>query len=286
MDRIGPEHKYLEINKLRFHYLDWGGPGRPVVLLLHGFLGHAQVWEDFALEFMNQYHVLALDQRGHGLSERPREPAYSLDDHFSDLCRFTERLFPDRLTLIGHSMGGRNALFYAACFPEKIDRLVIVDSRPGDNRRSRRALMRLLESFPLETDSLETVVESLRTLYPLVPLETARRMVRHGYQATTDGKYIPRFDARMTVQSQESGYYAENLWPLLGGLVCPTLVIRGEQSPFLSRPDARAMVDQLPNGVLREISCSTHLPVEENPEEFNAAVRIFLDAGRRATARG
>jgi pimeloyl-ACP methyl ester carboxylesterase len=142
MDTVKPEDKYLDIHGLRLHYIDWGGHGKQPMLLLHGFMGHSHVWDEFALEFRNHYHVISLDQRGHGESEWSQELAYSIDDHFSDISRFMEILGLDRIILIGHSMGGRNALLYAACCPEKIDRLVLVDSRLWDSEQSSKALVK------------------------------------------------------------------------------------------------------------------------------------------------
>jgi len=278
MKKVEPEDKYLDINELRLHYLDWGGHGKQPMLLLHGLMGHAHVWDTFALEFRNHYHVVSLDQRGHGESEWSEELAYSIDDHFSDISRFVEILALDRVILIGHSMGGRNALFYAACFPEKIDRLILVDSRPWDSEPSSYALMQLLMHFPLQADMLEEVVESIRKLYPLLPLESAYHIARYGYRQSEDGKYIPKYDTRISLQCQRSSYSAENLWSFVSSISCPTLIVRGERSPFLSKEDAKKIVEYFPRGVFREISHSTHMPVQENPEEFMAFARDFLNS--------
>jgi len=61
-----PKEKYLSVNGIRLHYLDWGNCRLQPILLLHGFMGHAHVWDEFAQTFRAQYHVIALDQRGHG----------------------------------------------------------------------------------------------------------------------------------------------------------------------------------------------------------------------------
>ena len=92
MSAFVPKDKYLKINGLRLHYLDWGTKGHQPMLLLHGFMAHAHVWDDFALRFRNHYHILALDQRGHGESQWAKDVAYTLDDHFSDIYQFIEAL--------------------------------------------------------------------------------------------------------------------------------------------------------------------------------------------------
>jgi esterase len=280
MDEVKPEDKYLDINELRLHYLDWGGHGKQAMLLLHGFMGHAHVWDAFASEFRNRYHIVSLDQRGHGESSWSQESAYSIDDHLSDLCRFMEILGLERMILIGHSMGGRNALLYAACFPEQIDRLILVDSRPWDTEQSSKALMQLLLHLPLQADTLEEVGESIRNIYPLLCPEFAHHIAGYGYRQIGDGKYVPKYDTRISLQCQESSYSAENLCSLARNISCPTLIVRGEKSPFLSGEDAKTIVEHFPRGVLREISRSTHMPVQENPEEFKEVVWDFLNSAQ------
>ena len=278
MGELEPQDKYLDINELRFHYLDWGGQGKQPMLLLHGFMGHAHVWDAFALEFRNRYHVIALDQRGHGESDWSRNLAYSIDDHFSDICGFAESLGLDGMILVGHSMGGRNALLYAGCFPEKVKRLVVVDSRPLDTERSSNALKEMLMHFPLQADALEHVIESILRLYPLLTPDIACHMARYGYGQTKEGKYVPKYDARMSLQCRKSSYSAESLWAFVSNISCPALIVRGEKSPFLSREDAKQLLAHLPRGFLREVGHSTHMPVQENPEEFKAAVWDFLNS--------
>jgi len=280
MQKGEPEDKYVDINELRLHYLDWGDQGKQPMLLLHGFMGHAHVWDSFALEFSSNYNVISLDQRGHGESDWSQNASYSIDDHFSDICRLVEKLHLDRVILIGHSMGGRNALFYAACFPEKIDRLVLVDSRFWASRKSSNALLELLRHFPFQADTLEEVVESIAEIYPFLSHGLARHIVGHGYRKNEDGKYVPKYDTRMSLQCQRSHYSVENLCSFASNVSCPSLLVRGANSPFLSNEEAIQFVECLPRGSLREIGRSTHMPAQENPEEFNDAVWHFLSSGK------
>jgi esterase len=286
MDKPAPEDMSLEVNRLRLHYLDWGGQGKQPMLLLHGFMAHAHVWDAFALEFRSRYHVISLDQRGHGESDWSEEFAYKIDDHVFDICSFVETLALDSIILVGHSMGGRNALFYAACFPEKIGRLVLVDSRLWDSEGSSKALMEMLLHFPLQAPTLEAVIDSIRELYPLLPPEFARHIARYGYRQTKGGEFVPRYDTRISLQCQTMGCSTENLWSFLSDLSCPTLIVRGEKSPFLSKEDAKRIVDHLPRGILKEISHSTHMPAQENLEEFKAVVCNFLNPQEQVALEG
>ena len=247
------------------------------MLLLHGFLSHAHAWDDFALSFRFSYHVIALDQRGHGESEWPADADYTLDQHFADIAYFVEALNLRRLILVGHSMGGRNALFYAACISSNIERLVFVDARPGNNPPASNALKHLLDSLPLEANSLDEVVRIARVIYPYLSWEICYQMVSYGFVETADGTFIPRDDIRMSEQCQRWGYFAEDLWLFMKNIPCPTLVVRGKESPFLSREEAKEMCRVIPNAQWREIPKATHLPAQENPEAFKKVILNFLN---------
>ncbi len=277
MGAVKPQDKYLDINRLRLHYLDWGDYDHQPMLLLHGFLSHAHAWDDFALSFRSRFHVIALDQRGHGESEWSREAAYTLDDHFVDIAPFVEALNLRRLILIGHSMGGRNALFYTACISQNVERLVLVEARPGNSPLASEALKHLIENLPLQANSLDEVVRAVQAIYPYLSWEICHQMVGYGFKQTADGKFVPRDDIRMIQQSQRSGYVIEDLWPFMKNISCPTLVVRGKESPFLSREDAERMCKVIPKAEWKEIPQATHIPVQENPIAFNRVVSHFLN---------
>jgi pimeloyl-ACP methyl ester carboxylesterase len=277
MKALNPEDRYLYTNGLRLHYLDWGNDEQQPMLLLHGFLGHAHVWDDFALNFRAHYHMIALDQRGHGESQWSKQAAYSIDDHFSDIAHFIETLDLNDLIVVGHSMGGRNALFYAACSPQKVERLVLVDSRPDDNPQASQALRHLLVSFPLQAGSLNEVAHAIQSLYPYLSRKFCRHIASHGYRQVQDGAFVPKYDIAMRLQSEGAGYATENLWLFMKHVTCPTLIVRGKRSPFLSRQDARKMCKLIPKAELREIPESTHMPAQENPTAFNKIISHFLN---------
>ncbi len=277
MSAFVPEDKYLDVNGLRLHYLDWGTFGHQPMLLLHGFMAHAHVWDDFALRFRNHYHILALDQRGHGESQWAEDVAYTLDDHFSDIYQFIEALGLADLILLGHSMGGRNALFHTACNPLKTEKLILVDARPGNNQQASRELRDHLSVLPLQADSIDKVVQAILTLYPRLSEEVCFDTASHGYKKTQEGEYVPKYDVRMGIQAERSGYAAEDLWPFLKNIPCVTLIVRGKESRFLSSEDAYKMSRMIPRAELYEIPDATHLPALENPRIFDKTISDFLN---------
>jgi pimeloyl-ACP methyl ester carboxylesterase len=122
----------ITLNGLNFHYRDWESakPDAEVLVLLHGYTGHARSWDSFAAAMSASYRVLALDQRGHGETEWAEPTQYGVDHMVSDLEAFVAEMGLDKCTLLGLSMGGRNAIHYAGARPPELQRLVIVDIGP------------------------------------------------------------------------------------------------------------------------------------------------------------
>jgi esterase len=268
---------YLNVNGLRLHYINWGMGGHKTMLLLHGFMAHAHTWDEFALNFRNRYHIIALDQRGHGESQWSKNGFYTIDDHLSDIAKIIKILKLRNLIIIGHSMGGRNALFYTACYPENVERLVLIDARLWSNLRNSKALRHQLINLPLQTFSLSEVEQAIQNLYPCLSTKTCKHLAYYGYKKIKDRKFVPKFDVRMSLQSNLLDYIAEDLRPFLTNVACPTLVIRGKESLFLSRADARKICSIIPNAKFREIPMATHMPVQENPKVFKKVILDFLD---------
>src|SRR5471032_603834 len=120
--------RFVEAAGLSLHYLDYGTAGRPPMLCVHGGAASTH-WFDFvAADFGADYDVLAIDQRGHGDSAWAQPPDYTYERYAADLDEFATKLDLRDFVLIGHSMGGAVALTYAAKYPGRVNRLVIVDT--------------------------------------------------------------------------------------------------------------------------------------------------------------
>jgi esterase len=250
-----PRSVWVGVNGLELHYIDWGNHHRPPALLLHGFLSHARTWTRLAEKIRSDFHVLALDQRGHGASKWADDGAYNIDDHFSDLACFINQLDLKELILIGHSMGGRNALFYAACLPERVKGLILVDARPANTDESVQALKHLLDTFPRGSDTGNTP---------------------NTQECGSDAAPGPQYDPRLIIGAEQAGYQVEPLWPFMEGLGCPTLIIRGEKSTFVSHSEAEMMNRLIPGSELIEIKGASHLPMFETPTEFESVIDSTL----------
>src|SRR5258707_1739185 len=122
--------KFATVNGLRIHYLDWGSPGKPPFLMLHGIGRVAHSFDHIAPRFIDKYHVMAIDMRGHGDSSWSPEGAYLVEDYVKDLEGLVDQLNLRGLTLLGNSTGGRVVQVYAGLHPDRMAKLVVEDVGP------------------------------------------------------------------------------------------------------------------------------------------------------------
>lgn len=277
MNSGGPRENRVELNGLALHYLEWGENNGPTILLLHGFLSQAHIWYSLASKFTPEYRVIALNQRGHGKSGWSTDGAYSIDDHFTDLAQFIERLHLQDLILIGHSMGGRNALFYTACIPDRIAKLVLVDARPGNSNESVMALKRMLDSIGFGYGDLDDFLEKAQTLYPDLSLKASFDLIHTRETGSFARGSISTYDPWMIIASRLAEFMVEELWPFMESIPCPTLIVRGEYSTFVSQGEAENMCRMIPKAEIAVIPRASHLPMIENQTAFKEAVLSFLD---------
>src|SRR5207237_6811700 len=118
--------RFVAVNGIRLHVLDWGGSGPPLILL-HGIARHAHTFDHIAPEFSRHYRVIAVDMRGHGDSGWSAEGAYLVQDYVKDLEGLIDQLRLRNVTLLGNSTGGRVAQVYAGLHPANVDRLIVDD---------------------------------------------------------------------------------------------------------------------------------------------------------------
>src|SRR6516225_6148441 len=126
----GYQDKFITVNTLRIHYLDWGSADKPPFIMLHGIGRVAHSFDHIAPRFKNDYHVLAIDMRGHGDSGWSPEGAYLVEDYVKDIEGLVQQLGIRKTTLLGNSTGGRVVQVFAGMHPELVDRLVVEDVGP------------------------------------------------------------------------------------------------------------------------------------------------------------
>ena len=127
-----PQHRFVNSDRLRFHYLEWDNNGPPI-MLAHGTGFHAYVWKPIAQLLSQSFRVLALDQRGHGDSSKP-EGGYGWNDFGDDLHRFLGALGLAHVTTVGHSAGATAIAYCSARHPGSVARAVLIAVRGSSSR--------------------------------------------------------------------------------------------------------------------------------------------------------
>jgi pimeloyl-ACP methyl ester carboxylesterase len=271
------QDKFIVINGLQLHYVEWGTPGNPALVLLHGFQSNAHTWDTFSQAMSDAYHVLALDQRGHGDTSWAPDGNYASESSVSDIAGFITALRLAPTVVIGHSMGGRHAAMVAAEHPEKVRKVVIVDTAaefPPDMRRQQPALDTPPQSESFET--FEEVVQNGIKQYPLTPEAELRHANYHNLYRGADGRWHWRWDINLLQWRRRNRSRLGDLYTSLQRIQCPTLLIRGQQSPLLTPAVAQKMVQTLPNGRTVDIAHAAHTVNADNAPEFHAVTAAFL----------
>lgn len=262
----------VSVGSLRLSLLEWGQRGAPGLCFLHGGSAHAHWFDAMAPAFARRFHVISLDQRGHGLSEWPRPPAYRTEDFAGDLVGVMEALGWRQMALVGHSMGGHNAMCFAAWHPGRVERLVIVDARPSIPLDRLSEMHRRGHRTPRAHPTLESAVSSFRLLprENTAPPELLAHVAGAGI-TERDGKWTYRFDPACNGTRQPA-----DAWPLLAQIRRPTLIVRGEWSPILPRRMAEEMAGKIPDATLAEIAGAYHHLMLDAPASFAAVLERFL----------
>ena len=274
-----PESKFVNANGLNFHYLEWGDQTSPTILLLHGFAQQAHSWDFVALSFCDRYRVIVLDQRGHGDSSWSKDGNYSLDAFQNDLESIVEKLELKTFILMGLSMGGRNAIMYAANNPDKVSAVVIVDASPQNMEQGAANIRNFVEQDD-QVSSLEEFVERIHRFNPRRDPIHIRSSIVNNVKQLENGKWTWKYDKLLRKHglpssTQDSGI-TDKLWRSVETVICPTLVVTGAKSDIVSKQTLRRMIQRLQNGHESIVNDAGHLVMGDNPSGFEKAVSAFI----------
>ncbi len=269
---LSARSRRITAGALALHLLEWGPPGRPLLCLLHGGAAHAHWFDRVAPAFADRFHVVALDQRGHGASDWARPAAYATEDFAADLLAVFDALGDGPVVLAGHSMGGHNAMAFTAWYAERVRALVVIDSRPALPEERLSTMHRRGERPMRRYPSVDEAVAAFR----LLPRDTVAdpallsHVAREGV-AQRDGGFSYRFDP----EANRVRRPVDN-WQLVDRITAPTLIVRGELSPILPREMAERLQAAIRGSRLVEIPGAYHHLVLDRPAEFTGAFDEFL----------
>jgi pimeloyl-ACP methyl ester carboxylesterase len=270
------------------HYVH-GGSGPPLVFL-HGVLGSTRVWEHLAADLAADHVVVAPDLFGHGMSAKPAGD-YSLAGHAATVRDLLDALGLDRVTLVGHSLGGGIALEFTYLFPERVHGLVLVAS--GGLGREVSFLLRA-PTLPGAELVLPLVASgfarrqgtALARALSLVGVRGSTDVAQawHGFEQLADGEGRRAFLAtiRAVVGIDGQRLSAAELLPRLH---VPTLVVWGDRDRMIPLAHARDAVARMPDARLVVVEGAGHFPHLDAPEQFTTELRAFVaDLARRPSS--
>ncbi len=266
------QDRFVTINRLRLHYLDWGTEGKPPFLLLHGGSAYTHWWDFVAPALAENFRVIALDQRGHGDSDHVTPPAYGTRHYLADLQQFIATLGLHKPVLMGHSMGGHNSIIYATQHAQELAALILVDTDAAYPEAAVQFLRKLGEKPAKEFDSFVEAISRFQLLprETYISTEKLRYLASFAFHERPDGKWTAKLDRKTLFRDPIDGR------PFLSQITCPTLIVRAEHSPLLSHEKINRLVSNLPNGRWVEVKDTYHHVMLDNPEGLVKAVREFL----------
>jgi pimeloyl-ACP methyl ester carboxylesterase len=283
-----PEDRWVTLGGLRFHCLDWGNDHLPHLVLLHGGSLTAHTWDMAALLLREHFHVVALDQRGHGDSvwtppEQRDTDVYVLLD--ADLAAFINHLGYERVVLGGMSMGGLAAIRYAARQPERLSGLIIVDIAPTMGQEGALRLEELRNNIDL-LGSFEEFFERAVRANPRRHPAHLRYSLMHSLRPTEEGwtwkqEYRPRpqlGEEEARKEREENTRRTEAMWDDVRAVRAPALVLRGAYSKVLTPEGAQRLAETIPDCTVVVVDNARHSVQGDNPRGLAEAIIAWQDA--------
>ena len=279
-----PRDEFVEANGLRFHYREWGDTRtRHAVVLLHGYAETSEAWSDTAQDLAREFRVIAIDQRGHGQTDRATDRDYTRASQMEDLEAIIESLGLRSVTLIGHSMGGANAICYAAEHPEMVTALVVIETAPEVLRSGIETIRRLLATGA-SFASLEDAIEAFREFFPYATTEQIERRVRASLTVNDDGAYIWDFDpifrdpTNRPPDPDPGQRRLSDLWDCADRVQCPTMIVRGSETDMLTPEAIQRLHRRVSGSRVSLIEDAGHSVPTDQPAALSLNIREFLQS--------
>ncbi|MBR0843257.1 alpha/beta hydrolase [Bradyrhizobium liaoningense] len=280
---------WVSSGELNLRVVEWGPPQAPAIVMLHGLRSYAYTWEPVALPLLHEWRIVALDQRGRGRSDWDPNGNYYADAYVRDLEAVVDHLSLRRFVLLGHSMGGINALIYASRHADRLAGLVVEEAGPGASASSSGSerINRELRETPPSFANWHEAAEFWRKVRPDISAAALQSRVTHSLKLDHDGRLTWCHDAAGIAKARLTATPDQqiDLWPHVEALKMPTLLVRGARSDYLSSATANEMYRRNPLIRLVEVPAATHYVHDDNLTDFNGVLQRFLTEIRNLDGR-
>ena len=268
-----PADRNVTVNGLNIHYLDWGSAGKPPLILLHGIARTARTFDHVAPHFTANYHVLAVDMRGHGDSAWDSQGSYVVEDYVKDIAALIAHLKLRNIVLWGNSTGGRVAQMIAGLHPDLVTAVIVEDvgpERPREVSNSRADRMaKEAEGWATADDMLVQVKKE----NPRTPEPVLKELVRYGSKQRADGRIVWKRDPAIL-----NGFVPTELWSTVRLIKAPIIYILGGASTIVPLDTQQEIKAALPQAEIVTLPGLGHYPSDEQPAQFLAVADRFLAA--------
>jgi pimeloyl-ACP methyl ester carboxylesterase len=270
-----PADGFVTVSGLRIHYVDWGGTGKPPMVLIHGLDRVARTFDHLAPHFSDRYRVIAYDMRGHGDSGWDPQGRYLVEDHVGDLEGLVQQLGLRNLVLWGNSTGGRVAQVFAGKHPDLVANVVSEDVGPERPRQIADNYSRRVQQEAAGWASEDELLAVLRKGNPGMAEAVLRPYVRYATKRSPEGRLVWKRDPNLV-----KGFVATDLWRFVREIRSPILYVIGGRSNIVPAETQQELRKTLPRVQIVTMPGLGHFPSDEKPDEFVALVDRFL-AGQR-----
>lgn len=289
------QHNYAQVNGIKMHYVTAGQEGSPI-MFVHGFPEFWYEWKDQLAELGQNYRTVAPDLRGYNLSEKPAElEQYNVSILVNDLRGLADHLGWNKFTMVAHDWGGILGWAFAQTYPERLERLVIVNApHPG-------IFLRELRENPVQQQASQYMI---RFRHPKAELALAannydamiNQIMGEGFKqgyfneadrqayleawsqpgALTGGLNFYRA-ARVGPPTPESPEVSADVWPKDQTVRVPTLVIWGERDLALTTNNLTGLDEFVPDLQIKRVPDGSHWVIHEQPTLINGYIREFIE---------
>lgn len=258
---IGPQS--VTVNGVKINYIEQGS-GDEVIIFVHGLASSKGAWKEVLELLPKEYHAYALDQRGHGKSERPG--SYQLTEFVEDIYAFSQELGIERFTYVGHSMGGKIGMKFALNNPDMLNTLVLVCP---------------VAAFAFPPDQVLAIKEGTRAM-----LETSES-IRGYVEREINGRPVSEERRNDMVNDMSSidpaaiegctdFLFSTNLIPQLGDIRTPTMIVVGAEDKTVTLDIARPTADAIKGSRFEILEASSHFLPIESPQELVDLITNFI----------
>jgi len=270
------EDRYVTIENVNFHYMEYPGPGRDI-FLLHGFASSTYTWEKVIPYLTGKgYHVWALDMKGFGWSDKPEDAKYDTITLMQEVNKWMDVMGLKNVIFAGNSLGGGIAVLMALEHPDKTDKIILIDS----------AGYPIKKPHVIRIAKIPFAGEIAKLFFGRCIVKSTLKEVLYNYEKLTEEKidaYFHRMSTENALDAQVALARSLDFDALstytkrIPDIKNRTLIIWGENDEWIPLESGHNFKKDLPNSTLVILPECGHIPQEEKPEETAKIITDFIE---------